>query len=270
MSSSIPFSTLVINWNTESRDFISIPSFRALEADIIFPIPSTTSEVGWLSEGRFLAFSINIAVSLVAGQAKSIEFVIGLAEVTDGLADSIGIKVSSGGTSQANSVSPFSTEIIWGRYEVGFPDTFSLFNYITFITRITIPIVLPSVAEVIHRSADTFRSEIPSFRALDTDSGIPTLATSLVGVDEIDSNTDSINNTIALIAGFADTFLPVENSALGLYFTADSIFIEVIVIGALGANSILPSFASKVVIYDGQKLRIISEVRTNVLGDGEA
>ena len=70
---------------------------------------------------------------------------------------------------------------------------------------------------------------------------------------------------IAFIALLAESLIDVEYLALRLYFTADSVSIEVIVLGAFAADTIDPCFASEIIIDDFEEFWVLKIFRVQWL-----
>jgi hypothetical protein len=99
--------------------------------------------------------------------------------------------------------------------------------------------------------------EVPSGRAFKAFSVSPSFATCSFSIDQINSDTFSIDNTISFITGFTNSNSSVEIPTLRMYFAANSVFIEIVMVRTLDTDSVVPSFAAKVIIEDFDKFRVL-------------
>ena len=144
---------------------------------------------------------------------------------------------------------PFCTKTIYTRNKlIGIPNTFPFLNNVSSITRFTLPLLIPGVAQVTNGGTYFILAKVPSFRALNTFFILPLFAPFVVRMNQINRGAFTINNIPALIAFLTDSFSCVEYLALRLNFTANSVLIKIESFGTFNAYSILKFFTTKVIV----------------------
>ena len=116
---------------------------------------------------------------------------------------------------------------------------------------------VPGGAEIADLDTDFLSVGVPSLGALGTDTIGPDGASDVGGSVDIGLFALAIDDLISLVALFTDAFLEVELLAFSLDFAADSVLIEIVVLGALDAGVIIPDPAAKVVIKLYEESRIV-------------
>ena len=76
----------------------------------------------------------------------------------------------------------------------------------------------------------------------------------------------SVDYIVSFVAFFADSFLLIELLASSLNFTTNSVFIEVVSIGAFDAGVFEPDFAAKVIIELSQESGVTQLLRSKFHG----
>ena len=117
--------------------------------------------------------------------------------------------------------------------------------------------LIPGGAEVTNGNADIIFIEVPSLWACLADAIGPDSTSNIAGLIIVNSFATSVDYWIALIAFFADSFLEVELLASALNFTANSIFVEIISIGAFDAGITAPDSAPEIVIELGEECGVV-------------
>ena len=108
--------------------------------------------------------------------------------------------------------------------------------------------VIPGRAKIADGDTNIVGIEIPSFGALCTNTRNPDSASNVGGSGGIGLVACAVDDLVALIALLTDTLLEIELLACSLDLTADTVFIEIVVLGALDTRVTIPDPAAKVVI----------------------
>jgi len=106
----------------------------------------------------------------------------------------------------------------------------------------------PSPTKLTDFFANLIGVEKPSCWAFSAFSVELSFASWVSWINQIYGNALTIDNWRSLITLLADSNLSIEIFALRFYFAANSICIEIIMVRALGTNSIVPCFTTKIII----------------------
>ena len=117
--------------------------------------------------------------------------------------------------------------------------------------------IIPGGAEIADGHTDSFSVGVPSLGALGTGTINPDGASDVGGSVDIGLFALAVDDLVSLVALFTDAFLEVELLTFSLDFAADSVLIEIVVLGALDAGVFIPDSATKVVIKLYEESRII-------------
>lgn len=124
--------------------------------------------------------------------------------------------------------------------------------------------LIPGGTEVTYWYTDTISIEVPSLGAWLANSIWPDSTTNIASLVIINSLASSINYWISFITLFTDSFLEVELLASTLYFTANSIFVEIISIRALNAGITAPDSTSEIIIELGEESGVVELLLTKL------
>jgi hypothetical protein len=233
---------------------------------LVVPVPRSTAEVSGgssISRGEDAA-SFNKIISGKACKAVSWRLVEWVTLGTDCSADSLIIEEGSLSAFKASIFAPSFTEKIVSKSTqelvlVGNTLSFSNDGSIVALCAGAGGLV-PWWAEVADFNTHFVSIEVPSLWALAAHSVFPLGASNFVWCAFIDFSAFAIDNWVSLIAFLADSFFGIELFACTLDFAADSVFIEVVSVGALDAGVLTPNFTAKIVVELGKKSFVIELV----------
>ena len=117
--------------------------------------------------------------------------------------------------------------------------------------------IIPGGAEIADGHTDSFSVGVPSLGALGTGTIDPDGASDVGGSVDIGLFAFAVDDLVPFVALLTDAFLKVELLTFSLDFAADSVLIEIVVLGALDAGVFIPDSAAKVVIKLYEESRIV-------------
>ena len=215
------------------------PVLRALEADLVFPVPGATTDVGGLPLRGFDAPSEVKVVAFIARSAGT-EFVVRGALIRDIDAATVGSEDVLLGALEADLVLPVpaGTTLIRHLLNGGFNAT-TVLQSVAFVAAGTCTVAVMTGTLVRDGHTDALRVENPLFRTLKTELSVPVpLSAANIGGPFIPCRhgADTVAQVVSLVARETGSVVVVPGGAEVADGVAHLVVVKVVPLGALNTD----------------------------------